>query len=57
MVENNTSNGVTALGNMLRIREAYCYGPDINSSTTTRKRHEQTSGRSAGDAGTSQTIG
>ena len=53
MVENNTSKGVTALGNMLRIREAYCYGPDINSSTTTRKGHEQTSGRSAGDAGTS----
>jgi hypothetical protein len=34
-----------------------CYGPYISSSRTTRKRHEQTSSGSAGDAGTSRTIG
>jgi hypothetical protein len=36
---------------------AKCYGPYISSSRTTRKRHKQTSGRSMGGAGTSQTIG
>jgi hypothetical protein len=34
-----------------------CYGPDNSSSHTTGKRHEQTSGRSTGGAGTSRTIG
>jgi hypothetical protein len=34
-----------------------CYGPYISSSRTTRKRYKQTSGKSAGDARTSQTIG
>jgi hypothetical protein len=33
------------------------YGPYISSSRTTRKRYKQTSGRSAGGTGTSQTIG
>jgi hypothetical protein len=31
-----------------------CYGPYISSSRTTGKRHEQTSGGSAGGAGTSK---
>jgi hypothetical protein len=34
-----------------------CYGPYTNSSRTTRKRYKQTSNGSAGDAGTSRTIG
>ena len=34
-----------------------CYGPDISSSITTRKRPKQVSSGSAGDAGTSQAIG
>jgi hypothetical protein len=34
-----------------------CYRPYISSSTTTRKGHEQTSGGSAGVAGTSRAIG
>jgi hypothetical protein len=33
------------------------YGPYISSSRTTRKRHKQTSNRSAGDARASRTIG
>jgi hypothetical protein len=35
----------------------FCYGPYISSSRTTRKRHEQTNGRSAGGTRTSRTIG
>jgi hypothetical protein len=35
----------------------FCYGPYISSSRTTGKRHKQTSGRSAGDARTSRTMG
>jgi len=34
-----------------------CYGPNNSSSYTTRKRYEQTSGRSTGGARTSWTIG
>ena len=34
-----------------------CYGPYISSSITTRNRYKQTSSGSAGDAGTSQTMG
>jgi hypothetical protein len=33
------------------------YGPYISSSRTTRKRYKQTSSGSAGDTGTSQTMG
>ena len=33
--------------------KTYYYGPYISSSRTTRKRHKQTSGGSAGDARTS----
>jgi hypothetical protein len=38
-------------------RQVECYGPYISSSGATGKRHEQTSDRSAGDAGTSRTMG
>ena len=31
----------------------YCYGPDISSSATTKKRHKQLSGGSAGGTRTS----
>ena len=34
-----------------------CYGPNISSSTTTKRRHEQLSSRSAGGTRTSWAIG
>ena len=34
-----------------------CYGPCINSSTTTGKRHKQASDGGAGGAGTSRAMG
>jgi hypothetical protein len=39
------------------IRPSNYYGPYISSSRTTRKRHKQTSSRSAGGTRTSRTMG